>query len=110
MHIKNEERFTEDIIKKIHSEDTSDISDISDISKYQNNSVNHPIHYNSHPSGIEVIEIVRHMNFNLGNVIKYILRAGNKDKSKIIEDLKKAQWYLNDEIIKLEKINSTAKY
>lgn len=36
------------------------------------NNINHPIHYNSHPSGIECIEVAHHMSFNLGNVIKYI--------------------------------------
>ena len=39
-------------------------------------SVNHPSHYNSHPSGIECIEIARHHNFNIGNTIKYLWRAG----------------------------------
>ena len=41
-------------------------------------SVNHPAHYNSHPSGIECIEIARHHNFNIGNSIKYLWRAGLK--------------------------------
>jgi Protein of unknwon function (DUF3310) len=59
--------------------------------------VNHPPHYNSHPSGIECIEITRHMNFNLGNVVKYVWRSGLKEGVSI-QDLKKAAWYLNDEI------------
>lgn len=63
-----------------------------------NDNVNHPKHYGSHPSGIEVIEIVRWMNFNLGNVVKYVLRADYKGNA--IEDLEKAAWYLNDEIQK----------
>lgn len=63
--------------------------------------VNHPKHYNSHPSGIECIEIVRHFNFNLGNAMKYIWRAGLKGDA--IEDLKKARFYLDDEIARLEK-------
>jgi len=58
--------------------------------------VNHPQHYTQHPSGIECIAITRHMNFNLGNAIKYIWRAGLKGNS--VEDLKKAAWYLQDEI------------
>lgn len=58
--------------------------------------VNHPKHYNSHPSGIECIEIVRHMGFNLGNAIKYIWRCDLKDNE--IEDLKKAIFYISDEI------------
>ena len=61
--------------------------------------VNHPPHYTNHPSGIECIEITRHMNFNLGNVVKYIWRTGLKGDNKIpIQDLEKAAWYLNDEI------------
>jgi hypothetical protein len=60
--------------------------------------VDHPAHYTSHPSGIECIEVTRHMTFNRGNAIKYIWRAGQKDLAKAVEDLEKAIWYLNDEI------------
>ena len=63
-----------------------------------NEKVNHPKHYNKHPSGVECIDIVRHMNFNLGNVIKYLWRAGLKDGNTNIQDLEKAKWYLEDEI------------
>lgn len=63
-----------------------------------NKLVNHPKHYNEHPSGVECIDIVRHMNFNLGNVIKYLWRAGLKDGNADIQDLEKAKWYLEDEI------------
>lgn len=66
--------------------------------------VNHPEHYTSDPSGIECIEITRHRNFNIGNAIKYLWRAGLKDDTKQIEDLKKAAWYINDEINRLEQI------
>ncbi len=55
-----------------------------------------PKHYKDHPSGIECITIVEHMNFNLGNAIKYIWRAGQKDN--VIQDLEKARWYLDREI------------
>jgi hypothetical protein len=41
--------------------------------------VNHPEHYTVHPSGIETIQVTRHMNFNLGNAMKYIWREGIKD-------------------------------
>jgi hypothetical protein len=58
--------------------------------------VNHPAHYTSHPSGIEVIEITEHLNFCLGNVVKYVLRADLKDDA--IEDLRKARWYIDREI------------
>ncbi len=59
--------------------------------------VNHPKHYTNHPSGIECIQITRHMGFNLGNVIKYVWRADTKNG---VEDLEKAIWYLQDEIKK----------
>ena len=62
--------------------------------------VHRPHHYVSHPSGIECIEITRHMNFNLGNVIKYIWRAGEKTGDPLM-DLEKAMWYLSDEIKRL---------
>lgn len=54
--------------------------------------VNHPKHYNDHPSGIECITITRHMNFNMGNAVKYLWRAGKKNSE--IKDLKKAIWYI----------------
>lgn len=63
--------------------------------------VNHPSHYTSHPSGVECITITRHFNFNRGNAIKYIWRAGEKDKEKEIEDIEKAIFYLRDEIARL---------
>lgn len=77
--------------------------------------VEHPQHYNCHPSGIECIEIVRHMDFNLGNVLKYIWRHGQKKNDnegvleKAIEDLEKAAWYLNDEIRMLKEIKENEK-
>jgi len=58
--------------------------------------VNHPPHYTSHPSGVECIDITRHMNFCLGNALKYIWRADLKGKG--VEDLEKAIFYLKDEI------------
>ena len=62
--------------------------------------VNHPQHYTSHPSGVECIQITEHMNFCLGNAVKYIWRADEKDDK--IENLKKARWYLDREIGRLE--------
>lgn len=76
-------------------------------SKNKNDQVNHPKHYTSDPSGIECIDITRHRNFNIGNAIKYLWRAGlkeDKDRkliNKQIEDLNKAVWYLVDEIHRL---------
>lgn len=69
--------------------------------------VNHPAHYTSHPArcecgaGIECITIARNCNFCVGNAIKYLWRAGLKGDA--IEDLRKAAWYINDEIARLEK-------
>ena len=73
--------------------------------------VNHPSHYCwlKELCGIEVIDITRHLDFDLGNAIKYILRAGHKSEEgyseadKTIEDLQKAIFYLNDEIELIKK-------
>ena len=61
--------------------------------------VDHPSHYNQ---GIETIEYIESwsMNFNTGNVIKYVTRAGYKGNQ--LEDLKKAMWYLQREIDRIE--------
>lgn len=72
--------------------------------------VNHPAHYTSDPSGVECITITRHRNFNIGNAFKYLWRNGLKDdpaqdaKAKQIEDLKKAVFYINDEIARIEAL------
>jgi hypothetical protein len=77
------------------------------VSKNKNDQINHPKHYTSDPSGIECIDITRHRNFNIGNAIKYLWRAGlkeDKDRKLIdkqVEDLNKAVWYLVDEIHRL---------
>lgn len=77
--------------------------------------VNHPSHYNSHPSGIECIEIARHHNFNIGNTIKYLWRAGLKseegmeDTDKQVEDLNKAIWYIQDEIKRITEFTNKTK-
>ena len=60
--------------------------------------INHPPHYTRHPSGVECIQITRHMGFNLGNAVKYIWRADLKGAA--VEDLEKAVWYIRDEIAK----------
>ena len=64
--------------------------------KTSGDSVNHPSHYTQHPSGIECIQITEHMGFNLGNAMKYIWRSDLK--GDVIEDLRKAVWYINREI------------
>lgn len=74
-----------------------------------NNSVEHPIHYAwlKDLCGVEPLDICRHLDFNTGNAIKYLLRKdkvdGNKTKTeKRIEDLRKAAFYIQDEIKLLE--------
>lgn len=64
--------------------------------------VENPSHYNS--GKIEVIDFIedQKLGFCLGNVIKYVSRAGKKDSSKTIEDLEKAKWYLEREIKNLK--------
>ena len=64
-------------------------------------SVEHPPHYNKHPSGVECIDIVEHMSFNLGNVVKYVWRAD--EKGNAVEDLRKAKFYIEREIAKRSK-------
>lgn len=70
------------------------------VSSMEDDKINHPKHYNNSPAHcsqcgykIECIDITRHMDFNVGNIIKYLWRAEDKNG---LEDLKKAQWYLND--------------
>ena len=58
--------------------------------------INHPSHYTHMPNGIEAIDITENFNFNMGNALKYIIRADHKGKP--LEDLKKAAWYINREI------------
>ena len=93
----------EDITKEIYNKIKND------------ENVSHPSHYTwlKDKCGIEVIDITRHLDFDLGNAIKYILRAGRKPIATEfvstdflgagIQDLKKAIWYLNDEINRIEK-------
>lgn len=72
--------------------------------------VNHPKHYNSHPNGIECIDIIRHYTCDVANAIKYLWRAGLKpemgmdDAEKEKEDLKKALWYIEDYRVKIPQL------
>jgi hypothetical protein len=62
-----------------------------------------PSYYRRHPSGVECIDIIEHMTFNTGQVFKYIWRAGVKNEETLLEDLRKAQWYLDREIMRLTR-------
>jgi len=64
--------------------------------------VNHPPHYNAHPSGVECIDVVEHMSFNVGNAVKYLWRADHKGAA--MQDLAKADWYIQREVVRMKKI------
>lgn len=67
--------------------------------------VDHPAHYGGEDNPYEAIKVIEvwELNFHRGQVVKYVARAGRKDPAKELEDLKKAAWYLNREIEKMEK-------
>ena len=88
------EYVVEEMMKKVNSED-----DAVDM-------VNHPPHYTSHPSNVECITITEHMGFCLGNALKYIWRADLKGG---VEDLRKAIWYIEREIQRLERSGNERK-
>jgi len=67
--------------------------------------VEHPAHYNKHPSGVECIDIVETFSFNIGNAIKYLWRAGLKGDT--ITDLEKASWYVTRELNRISSPNTT---
>lgn len=65
--------------------------------------VSRPSHYvNGWSNGAEVIDLTEHLSFCAGNVVKYVCRAGRKDPGKHVEDLRKARWYLDREIERVE--------
>lgn len=68
--------------------------------------VDHPRHYNAHPSGVEAIDVVETMGFNIGNAMKYLWRAD--EKGAPIQDLQKAAWYINREIERRNKAAAKA--
>lgn len=68
----------------------------------QHDPVSSPSHYTAY-SGLEVIDLTEQMNFNRGNAVKYICRAGLKTTANEIEDLEKAAWYIRREIDRLKK-------
>lgn len=61
-----------------------------------------PKHYDF-ANGVSVIDLTQNLNFCRGNVVKYVSRAGRKDKAKELEDLRKAAWYLAREIERVER-------
>jgi hypothetical protein len=63
--------------------------------------VNHPLHYTSHPSGIECIDIAENLSFNVGNAFKYIFRSDLKDDT--VTNLEKARFYMYRELSYITK-------
>lgn len=88
--------FGDDVSDEVIDKNFSMIFNINDV-------VNRPAHYTD--GKIEVIEYIedKKLGFCLGNAIKYISRAGKKDPTKEIEDLKKAKWYIERRIKELEE-------
>lgn len=66
--------------------------------------IDHPPHYGRADDPYEVIKVIEawRLGFHLGNAIKYVARAGRKDPGTEVQDLKKARWYLDRTIEKLE--------
>ncbi|MFK0231238.1 DUF3310 domain-containing protein [Streptomyces sp. NPDC090303] len=79
-----------------------EIADEMAVAAAKGDEVNHPSHYTWLPNGVEVIDITELLPFNLGNVVKYVLRAGRKHDEPLT-DLRKAVWYINREIERLER-------
>jgi len=72
--------------------------------KKESSNVEHPSHYMKE-SGYEVIDVIDawRLDFDLGNAVKYIGRAGKKNPERVIEDLEKAVWYITHKINSLKK-------
>ena len=80
--------------------------DLQKVSEKVCDNVNHPSHYTS--GQIEVIDFIedKDLGFHLGNAVKYISRAGRKNPDKTVEDLRKAVWYINRQINRLECVEN----
>lgn len=74
------------------------------MSRHAADPVNHPSHYTAY-KGLEVIDLTEQMNFNRGNAVKYVARAGLKDPRTELEDLEKAKWYIEREIMRLKWVS-----
>ena len=97
--LKNNSRYSKEMLE-------SNIDDLqlkSELDRIKTEVVENPQHYGGKDNPYEAIKVIDAWNlgFSLGNCVKYISRAGKKDK--LIQELYKARWYLNHEIEKLEK-------
>lgn len=87
--IEEMEHLRRDMAEAVASDERRDLTTGHEVSTV----VNHPYHYNTHPSGVECIEVVRLCSYNMGNAIKYVWRHEDKDGPR---DLSKARWSLQD--------------
>jgi hypothetical protein len=71
-------------------------------------SIDHPKHYGGKDAKHEAISVIEEwkLGFHLGNVVKYISRAGKKPAQSVLQDLKKAKWYLERYIELIENKDS----
>lgn len=94
------------ILTRLNGFTTQEIDEVVNSSVNEINSVDHPDHYGGDQNPYEAIKVIEawQLGFNLGNTIKYVCRAGKKNPTKVLEDLKKAQWYLEREISRLESL------
>lgn len=94
-----------DALSASPAEQSSSASPLSDDPEVDTSDdiVNHPSHYaDGWSNGAEVIDITEHLNFNRGNAVKYLSRAGKKGgPEKELEDLQKALWYVTREVLRL---------
>lgn len=72
--------------------------------------INHPAHYGGADDPYEAIKVIEAwgLDFPLGNTVKYISRAGKKDGEATVKDLKKARWYLDRAISRMEAADAKA--
>jgi hypothetical protein len=100
-----DECVIDDLCHSIHGEFTNHENECKEayeriigLSEHANDPVNHPSHYTK--GKIEVADFIadQKLNFDRGNAVKYVCRAGSKDPEKEIQDLEKAIWYINHEI------------
>jgi len=100
---KDSLRGSEIINSEVINSKVVEASPKDSVNSKESDNVNHPSHYNQY-EGLEVIDLTEQMNFNRGNAVKYITRAGFKGgPMHEIEDLEKARWYLDREIARLVK-------
>jgi len=110
------EVFDEKTLRDYYLKMSMGVQEVSENQDAEDDPVNHPMHYTSHPSGIECIDIAKHYDFCIGNVIKYVWRAGLKkstemqDEEKEIQDLEKAKWYLEKEIEEKKRKLASSQY